>query len=169
MSAHALFIICFVCWPITSLIRIERPWLWKWQRKNQIFNFWVSWWQQLSLTKGKRSLAMNHSSQFFMAVWISKHMYHLFKIVFHLFVSFLKALCFFCPLFCAFFLQISAEFSRIVSKDLVESFLDELDALVPSLIPFCKAAGESGRRICLSGIMSCLLKEVCLCINAHWD
>lgn len=67
----------------------------------------------------------------------------------------------------------SAEFSRIVSKDLLDSFLDGLDALVPSLIQIYKAAAESGRRVRLKSIMNCLLKEVCLCqkknlINKYW-
>ncbi|XP_029959722.1 sterile alpha motif domain-containing protein 3-like [Salarias fasciatus] len=55
--------------------------------------------------------------------------------------------------------QISAEFSRIVTKDLLESFLDGLDALVPSLLELYKAAAASGRRVTLSSVLNCLQKE----------
>ncbi|KAK0155369.1 Sterile alpha motif domain-containing protein 3 [Merluccius polli] len=50
--------------------------------------------------------------------------------------------------------QLSAEFSRIVTKDLLESFLD--------LMPWCQMYGEaaaSGRRVRLSSVLSCLQKE----------
>lgn len=62
------------------------------------------------------------------------------------------------PVLCLF--QLCAEFSRIVTKDLLKSFLEGLDAMVPSLLEAYKAAGASGRRTTLSGVMQCLQKEV---------
>ncbi|KAL7874748.1 hypothetical protein SRHO_G00057180 [Serrasalmus rhombeus] len=55
--------------------------------------------------------------------------------------------------------QITAEFSRIVTTDLVQSFLDGLDALVPGLLQLYKAAVSSSRRLTLSSIMDSLQKE----------
>ncbi|KAL6485097.1 hypothetical protein MHYP_G00071420 [Metynnis hypsauchen] len=55
--------------------------------------------------------------------------------------------------------QITAEFSRIVTTDLVQSFLDGLDVLLPSLLQLYKAAVSSSRRLTLSSIMDGLQKE----------
>ncbi|XP_063749959.1 uncharacterized protein LOC134871220 [Eleginops maclovinus] len=55
--------------------------------------------------------------------------------------------------------QLSAEFSRIVTKDLLESFLDGLDALVPDVLQMYGEAAASGRRVRLSSVLSCLQKE----------
>ncbi|XP_030293215.1 uncharacterized protein LOC115593740 [Sparus aurata] len=54
--------------------------------------------------------------------------------------------------------QLSAEFSRIVTKDLLESFVDGLDALVPRLLALYKDAA-SKRRLTLSSVLECLQKE----------
>ncbi|KAM6952219.1 uncharacterized protein PEZ65_010509 isoform 2-T2 [Lycodopsis pacificus] len=54
---------------------------------------------------------------------------------------------------------LSAEFSRIVTKDLLESFLDGLDALVPSLLELYKAGVSSSRRLRLRSVLQCLQKE----------
>ncbi|XP_076848035.1 uncharacterized protein LOC143519518 isoform X1 [Brachyhypopomus gauderio] len=55
--------------------------------------------------------------------------------------------------------QIKAEFCRIVTADLLQSFLDGLDALMSSLLEFYKAAVSSNRRLTLSSVMQCLNKE----------
>ncbi|XP_060770122.1 lactation elevated protein 1 homolog B isoform X3 [Neoarius graeffei] len=55
--------------------------------------------------------------------------------------------------------QLIAEFCRIVTKDLLESFLSGLDAFMPSLLQLYKAAAASGRRLALSRILDCLQKE----------
>ncbi|XP_065123038.1 sterile alpha motif domain-containing protein 3-like [Paramisgurnus dabryanus] len=55
--------------------------------------------------------------------------------------------------------QISAEFNRIVTTDLLQSFLDGLDAFVPSLLELYKAAVSSSRRLSLTSVMQCLNKE----------
>jgi len=60
-----------------------------------------------------------------------------------------------------YWFQLSAEFSRIVTKDLLESFLDGLDALVPGVLQMYGEAAASGRRVRLSSVLSCLQKEVC--------
>ena len=57
-------------------------------------------------------------------------------------------------------LQLIAEFRRIVAKDLLESFLGGLDALVPGLLQLYKAAAASGRRMALSSILDSLQNEV---------
>ncbi|CAL8310904.1 unnamed protein product [Gadus morhua 'NCC'] len=54
---------------------------------------------------------------------------------------------------------LSAEFSRIVTKDMLESFLDGLDALVPGVLQMYGEAAASGRRVRLSSVLSCLQKE----------
>ncbi|KAL6470592.1 hypothetical protein MHYP_G00217110 [Metynnis hypsauchen] len=54
---------------------------------------------------------------------------------------------------------ITAEFSRIVTTDLVQSFLDGLDVLLPNLLQLYKAAVSSSRRLTLSSIMDGLQKE----------
>nr|XP_023670975.1 uncharacterized protein LOC111845645 isoform X2 [Paramormyrops kingsleyae] len=56
--------------------------------------------------------------------------------------------------------QISTEFQRIVTTDLLQSFLDGLDDLVPSLLELYKAGVTSSRRLTLSSILQCLHKEV---------
>ncbi|XP_030577210.1 uncharacterized protein LOC115774197 [Archocentrus centrarchus] len=55
--------------------------------------------------------------------------------------------------------QLIAEFRRIVTKDLLESFLGGLDAFMPSLLQLYKAAAASGRRLVLSSVLDCLQKE----------
>nr|XP_033944583.1 uncharacterized protein LOC117450756 isoform X2 [Pseudochaenichthys georgianus]XP_033944584.1 uncharacterized protein LOC117450756 isoform X2 [Pseudochaenichthys georgianus] len=55
--------------------------------------------------------------------------------------------------------QLCAEFSRIVTKDLLKSLLEGLDAMVPSLLEAYKAAVASGRRSAMSGVLQCLQKE----------
>ncbi|XP_072572615.1 uncharacterized protein [Paramormyrops kingsleyae] len=56
-------------------------------------------------------------------------------------------------------LEISTEFQRIVTTDLLQSFLDGLDDLVPSLLELYKAGVTSSRRLTLSSILQCLHKE----------
>lgn len=65
---------------------------------------------------------------------------------------------FFFPIFCLF--QISAEFSRIVTKDLMENFLAGLDSYMPSLLQLYRSAVGSGQKMGLQGVMDSLLKEV---------
>ncbi|XP_017165624.1 uncharacterized protein LOC103461900 [Poecilia reticulata] len=55
--------------------------------------------------------------------------------------------------------QIRAEFKRIVTKDLLESFLDGLDGLVPRLLEIYKAATKSGKKQPLKDILDCLAKD----------
>ena len=57
--------------------------------------------------------------------------------------------------------QLNAEFRRIVTTDLLESFLGGLDALVPNVLELYKAAVASNSRPTLSSILQCLGKEVC--------
>lgn len=67
------------------------------------------------------------------------------------------------PFLCCFVItlfQLSAAFSRILTKDLLESFLEGLGALVPRLLELYKAAVASSRRLTLSGVTQCLQKEV---------
>uniref|UniRef100_A0A667XBA7 Uncharacterized protein n=1 Tax=Myripristis murdjan TaxID=586833 RepID=A0A667XBA7_9TELE len=52
--------------------------------------------------------------------------------------------------------QIQAEFKRIVTTDLLESFLDGLDDLVPRLLDIYKAATKSGKKQPLKDILDCL-------------
>uniref|UniRef100_A0A8C9RYD4 Uncharacterized protein n=1 Tax=Scleropages formosus TaxID=113540 RepID=A0A8C9RYD4_SCLFO len=56
--------------------------------------------------------------------------------------------------------QVTSEFSRIVTTDLLQSFLNGLDALVPNLLELYKAAASSSRRLTLSSLMQCVHKEV---------
>ena len=56
--------------------------------------------------------------------------------------------------------QIKAEFRRIVNTDLLESFLDGLDGLVPRLLELYKAAARSGKKKTLKDILDCLGKDV---------
>ncbi|KAF7640950.1 hypothetical protein LDENG_00003460, partial [Lucifuga dentata] len=55
--------------------------------------------------------------------------------------------------------MIGAEFSRTVTTDLLHSFLDGLDALVPRLLEMFKAAVVSGRKVTLKRVLQCLEKE----------
>ncbi|XP_059190914.1 uncharacterized protein LOC131973083 [Centropristis striata] len=55
--------------------------------------------------------------------------------------------------------QIRAEFKRIVTTDLLESFLDGLDGLVPRLLEVYKAATKSGKKQSLKDILNCLEKD----------
>ena len=56
--------------------------------------------------------------------------------------------------------QVRAEFKRIVGIDLLESFLDGLDDLVPRLLEMYKAATKSGKKPALKAILDCLKKDV---------
>lgn len=56
--------------------------------------------------------------------------------------------------------QIRAEFKRIVTTDLLESFLNGLDGLVPRLLEMYKAATRSGKKQSLRDILDCLEKDV---------
>uniref|UniRef100_A0A672I062 Uncharacterized protein n=1 Tax=Salarias fasciatus TaxID=181472 RepID=A0A672I062_SALFA len=60
--------------------------------------------------------------------------------------------------------QISAEFSRIVTKDLLESFLDGLDALVPSLLELYKFYPGLGLKLKLYGKLFLFL-----CLKVHGE
>ncbi|KAL2083620.1 hypothetical protein ACEWY4_021393 [Coilia grayii] len=55
--------------------------------------------------------------------------------------------------------QIIAEFNRIVTKDLVETFLGGLDSYKHGLLQLYRVAVESGRKVALSQIMDCLQRE----------
>ncbi|KAL7394881.1 hypothetical protein ABVT39_006193 [Epinephelus coioides] len=55
--------------------------------------------------------------------------------------------------------QIKAEFKRIVTTDLLESFLDGLDGLVPRLLEMYKATARSGKKQALKDILDCLEKD----------
>ncbi|XP_051785405.1 uncharacterized protein LOC127528732 [Erpetoichthys calabaricus] len=55
--------------------------------------------------------------------------------------------------------QISAEFKRIVTTDLLQPFLEGLDGLVPRLLEVYKAAAMSGRKLSLKSILQCLEKD----------
>ncbi|KAL7875149.1 hypothetical protein SRHO_G00061190 [Serrasalmus rhombeus] len=55
--------------------------------------------------------------------------------------------------------QIEAEFKRIVTTSLFQSFLDGLDHLVPRLLEVYKAAVLSGKKQALKGILDCLEKD----------
>ncbi|XP_070845774.1 uncharacterized protein [Chaetodon trifascialis] len=57
------------------------------------------------------------------------------------------------------YVKIIAEFDRIVTTDLLQSFLDGLDALVPRLLELYKAAVVSGRKLALKRVLQCLEKE----------
>uniref|UniRef100_A0A3Q3F7X0 Uncharacterized LOC108245180 n=1 Tax=Kryptolebias marmoratus TaxID=37003 RepID=A0A3Q3F7X0_KRYMA len=52
------------------------------------------------------------------------------------------------------------EFRRIVTTDLLESFLDGLDGLIPRLLEVYKAATKSGKKQSLKDILDCLVKDV---------
>lgn len=56
--------------------------------------------------------------------------------------------------------QIRAEFKRVVTTDLLKSFLDGLDGLVPRLLEVYKAATMSGKKQALKDILDCLEKDV---------
>ncbi|XP_035992926.1 uncharacterized protein LOC118563151 [Fundulus heteroclitus] len=55
--------------------------------------------------------------------------------------------------------QIRAEFKRIVTADLLVSFLDGLDGLVPRLLEMYKTATKSGKKQSLKDILDCLEKD----------
>ncbi|XP_051281857.1 uncharacterized protein LOC127377742 isoform X2 [Dicentrarchus labrax] len=55
--------------------------------------------------------------------------------------------------------QIRAEFKRIVTTDLLQSFLDGLDGLVPRLLEVYKAGTKSGKKQSLKEILNCLEKD----------
>ncbi|KAJ8364740.1 hypothetical protein SKAU_G00135710 [Synaphobranchus kaupii] len=55
--------------------------------------------------------------------------------------------------------QIRAEFRRIVTVDLLESFLEGLDGLVPRLLDVYKAATKSGKKQSLKDILDCLVGD----------
>ncbi|XP_034093448.1 uncharacterized protein LOC117560625 isoform X2 [Gymnodraco acuticeps] len=59
--------------------------------------------------------------------------------------------------------QIQAEFKRIVTMDLLSSFLDGLDGLAPTLLEVYKGASRTGKKPALKGILDCLEKD------AHGD
>ncbi|XP_037833467.1 uncharacterized protein LOC119617371 [Kryptolebias marmoratus] len=61
--------------------------------------------------------------------------------------------------FSVFSLQIRAEFRRIITPDLLESFLDGLDGLIPRLLEVYKAATKSGKKQSLKDILDCLVKD----------
>lgn len=56
--------------------------------------------------------------------------------------------------------QIMAEFRRIVTVDLLGSFLEGLDGLVPRLLEVYKAATKSGKKKSLKDILDCLVRDV---------
>ncbi|XP_051804017.1 uncharacterized protein LOC127533931 [Acanthochromis polyacanthus] len=55
--------------------------------------------------------------------------------------------------------QVRAEFKRIVTTDLLETFLDGLDDLVPRLLELYKAGTKSGKKQSLKAILDCLAKD----------
>ena len=58
------------------------------------------------------------------------------------------------------FSQVRAEFKRIVSTDLLESFLNGLDDLVPRLLEVFEAVTKSGKKPALKAILDCVKKDV---------
>lgn len=57
-------------------------------------------------------------------------------------------------------LQFKAEFKRIITTDILKSFLDGLDGLVPRLLKVYKAATKSGKKQSLKDILNCLVRDV---------
>ncbi|XP_041924013.1 uncharacterized protein LOC121688449 [Alosa sapidissima] len=55
--------------------------------------------------------------------------------------------------------RVRAEFKRVVSTDLLESFLDGLDELAPRLLELYEAATKSGKKPTLKAILDCLKKD----------
>ncbi|XP_045897805.1 uncharacterized protein LOC123985308 isoform X2 [Micropterus dolomieu] len=55
--------------------------------------------------------------------------------------------------------QIRTEFKRMVTKDLLEYFLDRRDGLVPRLLEVYKAATKTGKKQSLKDILDCLQKD----------
>ncbi|XP_039528737.1 uncharacterized protein LOC120479933 isoform X1 [Pimephales promelas] len=55
--------------------------------------------------------------------------------------------------------QVRAEFKRVVSTDLLESFLDGLDDLAPRLLEVYEAATKSAKKPALKAILDCLKKD----------
>uniref|UniRef100_A0A8C2WFK8 Uncharacterized protein n=1 Tax=Cyclopterus lumpus TaxID=8103 RepID=A0A8C2WFK8_CYCLU len=60
----------------------------------------------------------------------------------------------------ALFLERQVEFKRVVTTDLLESFLNGLDDLVPKLLEVYKAATKSGKKQTLKDMLNCLEKNV---------
>ncbi len=56
--------------------------------------------------------------------------------------------------------QVRVEFKRVVSIDLLESFLDGLDDLAPRLLEVYGAATKSAKKPALKAILDCLKKDV---------
>lgn len=56
--------------------------------------------------------------------------------------------------------QIVAEFRRVTTLDLLESFLEGLDGLVPRLLEAYKAATKYGKKQSLKNILDCLVRDV---------
>ncbi|KAM8766835.1 uncharacterized protein AB9X84_005935 [Acanthopagrus schlegelii] len=55
--------------------------------------------------------------------------------------------------------QIVAEFRRVTTLDLLESFLEGLDGLVPRLLEAYKAATKYGKKQSLKNILDCLVRD----------
>ncbi|XP_030266756.1 uncharacterized protein LOC115578038 [Sparus aurata] len=55
--------------------------------------------------------------------------------------------------------QIVAEFRRIITLDLLESFIDGLDGLVPRLLEAYKAATKYGKKQSLKNVLDCLVRD----------
>ncbi|XP_073726136.1 uncharacterized protein [Misgurnus anguillicaudatus] len=55
--------------------------------------------------------------------------------------------------------QVRAEFKRVISIDLLESFLDGLDDLAPRLLEVYEAATKSANKPALKAILDCLKKD----------
>ncbi|KAA0701396.1 hypothetical protein E1301_Tti024169 [Triplophysa tibetana] len=56
-------------------------------------------------------------------------------------------------------MEVREEFKRVVSIDLLESFLDGLDDLAPRLLEVYEAATESAKKLALKAILDCLKKD----------
>ncbi|KAF3851501.1 hypothetical protein F7725_013273 [Dissostichus mawsoni] len=55
--------------------------------------------------------------------------------------------------------RVQAEFQRIVTTDLLSSFLDGLDGLAPTLLEVYKGASRTGKKPALKSILDCLEKD----------
>ena len=56
--------------------------------------------------------------------------------------------------------QVKAEFKRIVTTDLLETFLSRLDDLVQRLLELHEAGTKSGKKQSLKELLDCLTKDV---------
>ena len=56
--------------------------------------------------------------------------------------------------------QIVAEYRRIITLDLLESFIEGLDGLVPRLMEAYKAATKYGKKQSLKNVLDCLVRDV---------